>query len=310
MIKGLIVGTVHVGELFERLRTEEREKGLALERKMTWRSHLDEKALGEILKLWQEEPWDCLCIAETPQAVKAARKLGIPCIGYQNPGYEKTELWGLDWLLQGFEEIDWKFLEMVHTRALGRPVIIGETKRLLIREMTVEDLDALYDLYQDTCPGRFVENLAADRAVEEARTRAYIRYMYGLHQFGMWVLVEKSQGCLIGRAGYGLVDYRGKTEMDFGYLVGKSWQGQGYAKEAGRAVLEYGRDFLALKSVCAYTHPENLASRAVLKRLGFALQGELEAQGEGLLCYEKQLDGEEPEEIIFPGACKTQRPML
>lgn len=302
MIKGLIVGTVHTGDFFERLRAEEREKGLGegQRRKLESRPRLDGEILREILRLWQEKPWDCLCIAETPQAVEAARALGVPCIGYRNPGQEESRLWGLDWLLEGFQEIDWRFLEMVHTRALGRPVVIEETKRLTIREMTVEDLDALYVLYRETSPGRFVENLDPDRRVEEARTKAYIRYMYGLHQFGMWVLVEKSSGCLVGRAGFGLVDYRGRTEMDFGYLVGKAWQGQGYAKEAGRAVLEYGRDFLYLKSVCAYTHPENLPSRAVLEKLGFEIQEELKAEGERLLRYE----------IIFPGACKTSQPML
>ena len=44
--------------------------------------------------------------------------------------------------------------------------------------------------------------------------------------------------------------------------------GKGYATETARAALAYGFDTLALKLIFAITRPDNLASQAVMRRLG------------------------------------------
>ncbi|MCI8852064.1 MAG: GNAT family N-acetyltransferase [Lachnospiraceae bacterium] len=305
MLKGLIVGTENASDLVERLEQEWRGgqkrriafyglreggeiKELPLDRLLPWWR----QELEGILRQWNLLSQECLCIAELPEAVEAARKLGIPCIGYQDPQKPWREFPGLDWVLEGFEEIDGLFLEQVHTRALGLPAVIGTTKRLLIREMEEGDLDTLYELYGDPQARRFVKGLHKDREVELSRTQAYIRYMYGLHQFGMWVIQEREGGALIGRVGFGLVDYRGKTELDFGYLIGSAWRGRGYAQEACQAALSYGKERLMFSKVSAFIHPENEPSLAVIRKLGFAERGTVEAEGETVLWFEKDLQAE------------------
>ncbi len=213
----------------------------------------------------------------------------MPCTAYLNPRLPEQDFSGIDLLLEGFEEVDWPFLENVHTRALGFPVVIAQTEHLIIREMALGDLDSLYPLYEEPYVRRFVKGLDSDREAERERTRAYIRYMYGLYQFGMWVLVEKTSRTVIGRAGFGIVDYRGYQELDFGYLIGKAWRGRGLACEAGRAVLAYGKEMLGFERVAAFIHRENISSLAVIKKLGFKAQGEFPVSGERLLCFEKIL---------------------
>ena len=121
---------------------------------------------------------------------------------------------------------------------------------------------------------------------------AYIRYMYGLHQFGMWVIEERDSKALVGRVGFGLADYRGKTELDFGYLIGEAWRGQGYAREACEAALAYGKERLWLSKVSAFIHPENEPSLALIRKLGFAEQGALETEGGTVLWFERDLQVE------------------
>lgn len=285
MPKGLLIGTGDACEMAERL-DREPEKG---ECRIALFSMLDRAILRDILKKWDCEARDCLCIVETREAAQAAQSMGMPCTAYLNPRLPEQDFAGIDLLLEGFEEVDWNLLKNTYARALGLPVKIAETERLLIREMSLVDLEALYKLYEEPSARRFVKGLDEDREAERERTRAYIRYMYGLYQFGMWVVTEKDSGAVIGRVGFGIADYRGRQELDFGYLIGSGWQGRGLAVEACQAALSYGRDVLGFSEVAAFIHPANKASVGLIKKLGFEEQGELQRDGEALLCYGKNL---------------------
>lgn len=292
MVYGLIVGTASADAWAARLRQEAGKAGgsAGTVRKLRQCEKLDEEILRETLAQWEEEPGNCFCVVETDAAADAAGRLGIPCIAYCNPQLEEQKFSGVKLLLEGFEEIDWKFLDGAHTRALGLPVEIARTEHLIIREMVVEDLNSMYELYEDAEVSRFVkEGLDENRTLEEERTKAYIHYMYGLYQFGMWAVLEKATGKLIGRAGFGIADYRGQPELDLGYLIGKSWRNRGLACEACQAVLDYGREELGFPQVSAYIHEENAPSLAVAGKLGFVQKGRVEADGERLLWFVKEL---------------------
>lgn len=283
MIRGLIIGTAQGAEWMEQLRKASDKRRIGL-----W-DCLDGDTLRKIIKSWDLHAEDCFCVAETDEAVKAARELGIPCIAYCNPELEEQSFHSVSLLLEGFDEIDWHFLDNVYARESGLPVEIARTERLLIREMTVEDLDALYAIYDDEQVRRFVKGLHPDRGVEEEHTRAYIKYMYGLYQFGMWVLEDRKTGELIGKAGFGIADYRGESELDLGYLIVAKRRGQGYAREACLAILEYGREILGFSKVSAYVHSDNQDSQHLIRRLGFLEQGMVESGGEQLLYFSKDL---------------------
>ncbi|MEI3521986.1 MAG: GNAT family N-acetyltransferase [Anaerosacchariphilus sp.] len=106
--------------------------------------------------------------------------------------------------------------------------------------MTLADLPALNALCR--------ENGYDEMGEEEAK--AYIKYMYGLYQCGMWVVLEKESGRIIGRAGFGIADYLPEAELDLGYLIDTPYRRQGYGEEACRAALDYGRDWLELPDQC------------------------------------------------------------
>ena len=227
------------------------------------------------------KPKELLCLVETDAEEKAALEQGFFCIGYLNPELSGQKLSGCRILLEGFEEIDQEFLEQVHTRALGLPVTIAETARLRIREMTLADLPALNALCR--------ENGYDEMGEEEAK--AYIKYMYGLYQCGMWLVTEKKSGRLIGRAGFGIADYLDLSEMDLGYLTARSMRRQGYAEEACRAVLAYGKEVLELPEISAYAEAENTASCHLLEKLGFRREQEFSCKEQKIYRYRKELNG-------------------
>lgn len=279
MLKGLILAAAAPEDWKEQRKRE----GLLLEETEGKTPADFQKALA-LLHLEKDE---VLCLVETDREERIARELGLFCLGYLNPDCPDEQLSGCRLLLEGFEEVDRQLLEQVHTRALGLPVQIAETRRLLIREMTLADLDEIHTLYQEEPTALFDPAPAVSRQEEERQMQAYIDYMYGMYQFGMWVVIEKASGRLIGRAGFGIADYLDFSEIDLGYLIGKAYRGKGYAREACRAVLEYGTKVLELPRISAYIEEENIPSLRLIEKLGFRREREFICQGKVLYRYLK-----------------------
>lgn len=222
------------------------------------------------------ETSELLCLVETDADEKKALAEGLACIGYLNPNRPEERLSGCQILLEGFEEVDGTFLREVHRRAKGLPVTIAETERLLIREMALSDLSDVNILcLRNGLP-----------AMEENEAKSYIEHMYGFYRCGLWLVFEKKSGKLIGRCGFGIADYLEEAELDLGYLIDRDFRRQGYAQEAVRAVLSYGRERLDLTKIAAYVQEENEASRGLLFKLGFDAERIFSYNGKKIIRYE------------------------
>jgi len=84
-------------------------------------------------------------------------------------------------------------------------------------------------------------------------------------------------GELIGHGGLNFVPEFGETEVLWA-LHPDAW-GKGYATEVARAALGYGFDTLGLELIFAITLPDNVASQAVMKRLGLTYRRRVEYKG-------------------------------
>ena len=80
--------------------------------------------------------------------------------------------------VEDLNDIDDEFKEMVYRRCHNLPWEILETARLRLREITVEDVPRLYELYSDESITRYIEPLFADYAEEVEYTRSYIQNVY------------------------------------------------------------------------------------------------------------------------------------
>jgi RimJ/RimL family protein N-acetyltransferase len=164
------------------------------------------------------------------------------------------------------------FFEGVLKRFLGLPWDILETDRCIIRETTVEDVDGFYELYKDKEITEYMENLFEDREEEIEYTKSYIKNVYEFYGFGMWTVLDKATGEVIGRAG---VSYRDGYELpELGFMIGKKYQRRGLAYEVCSAILKYMRDNYAVDEVLIFIEPQNTPSILLAKKLGANLYKE------------------------------------
>ena len=154
------------------------------------------------------------------------------------------------------------------------PLIVMETKRLLIREIEKKDMDALYQLYQGEEVNDFVDKLHEDRELEAAYISDYIRLIYRFYDLGMWMLWDKETGKIIGRAGVEPMEYTGEQVLELGYIIGKESRQKGYAREACEAILEYVKSLEEYQFVDAVIYSGNSISMDFIKTLGFEIISE------------------------------------
>lgn len=222
---------------------------------------------------------EVLLLAATDTSIRAAKQLGMAVAGYVNPCFQGQSLAGVPMVIEGFEEVGREFLERIYRRCHGLPWTIAVTERCLLREMTLEDLENLIHLYEQPgiawrldekgqrTPG-FIEPLYP-KEEEKAYQEAYISNMYGYYGYGLWAVIDRESGKLIGRAGLEHRDYGGQVELELGYLIDPAFWHRGIAFEVCDAILAFARENLSFPRVNALTDPANLASVRLLNKLGF-----------------------------------------
>ncbi len=146
--------------------------------------------------------------------------------------------------------------------------IILETPRLILREFVPEDLAGLYRLYEES-DTTYIDPLSEDPDEELVILKNYIHYIYGFYGFGLWAVCLKETGELIGRCGLHVMFIADDGEYELGYMVSKHYEGQGYAAEAVRAILEYAKEDLEAPRVVVKIHKDNERSIQFAKHLGF-----------------------------------------
>ena len=145
-------------------------------------------------------------------------------------------------------------------------------------------MDAFYGIYAHPSVTAYMEDLFSDRDRELAYTRDYIKNIYELYGFGVWTVLLRETGEVIGRAG---LSYReGFEDPELGFLIAVPWQGRGLATEVCRAILTFGKEELEFTKVIAFVMPENAVSCHLLQKLGFQEKEEVRLLGKRHLLWE------------------------
>lgn len=156
----------------------------------------------------------------------------------------------------------------VDNKEPGRTII--ETERLIMRELEQSDFDALCKILCD----EEVMCTAYEKAfsVEEAQTwldRQFRRYAEC--GFGLWAVVLKETGEMIGQCGLTMQGWRETELLEIGYLFQKAYWHHGYAAEAAIACREYAFSVLNAGSVYSMIRDTNTASQHVAVRNGMKM---------------------------------------
>jgi RimJ/RimL family protein N-acetyltransferase len=150
---------------------------------------------------------------------------------------------------------------------------ILETPRLVLREFATHDVDALAAVISDPETMRYYPAPFDRDGVEEWIERN--RRRYETDGFGLWGMVLKSSGELVGDCGLMRQDVDSVLEVEIGYHVRRDLWGQGLATEAARACRDYGFARLQVDRLISLIRPENLLSRRVAEKNGMKIVKEV-----------------------------------
>ena len=165
-----------------------------------------------------------------------------------------------------------------------------ETERLVLRPMSIDDLDVLAGFYSDPEVMRYLgAGRTLDRDEAETSLRRLLRN-FELDGFGQLALERTADGEVIGRCGFLVWDVptltpttereaTGLTELEIGYALGRDFWGQGYATEAATAVRDQALGPMGRTRLIAFVRPENHASARVAEKLGMRHERDVELLG-------------------------------
>jgi len=149
--------------------------------------------------------------------------------------------------------------------------MILETDRLLMREMRAPDYPALCKILQDEDA-----MYAYGGAFSDAETRKWFDAQINNYEalgFGLWAVVLKEAGEMIGQCGLTMQKYLDIKVLEVGYLFQKAYWGRGYAAEAAAACRDYAFQELNASEVFSIIRDTNTASQNVAKRIGMTKIG-------------------------------------
>lgn len=205
-----------------------------------------------------------------------------------------------DYIWQMYDETDLPddfYIYRIWQRYMHLPWLIAETSHLIIRESVMEDLPYFQKFYeeerdnpdvqplyeeermQSTTGTRYSEQTPVQdkdiiphtKQIQQEQLHSYITIRYPLFEYGLWTIVDKTTGTVLGRAGIEELPetyehLSGGPELS--YLIGKEYRGRGIATEACQAILRYAAKELEMKRIYLRTSRENIPSQKLAEKLG------------------------------------------
>ncbi len=143
---------------------------------------------------------------------------------------------------------------------------ILETERLTLRQFELEDAKFIIELVNS--PG-WLEFIGDRNIRTEEAAVSYLRNgpikSYRENGFGLW-MVEMKDRTPIGMCGILKRDNLENPDIGFAFLP--EFMEMGYAFEIASATINYAKDKLNLKTICAITAPANEKSIRLLEKTG------------------------------------------
>ena len=142
-----------------------------------------------------------------------------------------------------------------------------ETERLLLRPMSLDDLDAFAEVVGDPISMRFYP-----RPFNRDMARTWIQRVgerYERDGFGLLAIVEKATGEMIGDCGPMLQETGHGAFVELGWHIRRDRQGLGFATEAGAACRDHAWKELDVYRLISIIRPENVPSWSIARTLGF-----------------------------------------
>lgn len=141
-----------------------------------------------------------------------------------------------------------------------------ETNRLILREMVEGDFASLFEIFSDpSTMQHYPAPFDAEKVhlwIERNRRR------YAADGFGLWAVILKETGTLIGDCGITMQNIKGQVLPEIGYHIHKNHQRNGYASEAAAECMRFAFEECNFPAVYSYMKHTNAASYGVALKNG------------------------------------------
>ncbi|WP_334090469.1 glutamine-hydrolyzing GMP synthase [Helicobacter typhlonius] len=201
---------------------------------------------------------------------------------YKSLGFEKVGMSEKDSAGRDFPIVHLKVSKAILKKALERETsdsvanaFVCESERVFLRPYTQADFAALHKTVSDKETMYAWGQGFSKKQSQEWLDKQLAHYQqYG---FGIWAIIEKQSGAIIGNAGlnHTEISLKGKTQkiVEIGYLLHRNFWGKGYGSEVARMCVKYGFETLGLEEVYCLIKEDNKASIKVAKMLEMELIG-------------------------------------
>jgi len=150
---------------------------------------------------------------------------------------------------------------------INGPILV--TERLILRPPGPEDFDGWAAFHAEEETMRFLSGVKSRS--ESWRGLCAMAGAWHIRGFGMFSMIRRDDGVWIGRTGPWQPDGWPGTEVGWG--IRQAYAGQGYAREAAIASIDFAFDLLGWDEVIHTIDPANLGSIRLAERLGSRHRG-------------------------------------
>lgn len=152
---------------------------------------------------------------------------------------------------------------------------LATTERTFITRLLASDAPFILQLVNS--PG-WLQYIGDKEVKDEFNARRFIkqRFLSSYDSFGYGYYLVKS---IELNTPMGIVGFTNREEYDnpdFGFAFLPEFEGQGFAREASVAIMDYGQREFGFPVLDAGTLPENHSAARLLARLGFKAQGKID----------------------------------
>ena len=165
--------------------------------------------------------------------------------------------------------------------------IWGETERLYIEKMSMDDFQDISEMLKSTAVANMWEHIFSNRDIKNWIKNCENSYKNTLA--GYFIIKAKQSNKKIGQISLSDDTIEGKIYYEIGYMLKDEYKGRGYATEAAKYMVNFAFNKLNLKEVILEIRPENLASIKIAKRLKAKENGH----------FFKNIKGKKIKHIIF-----------
>ena len=146
-------------------------------------------------------------------------------------------------------------------------LVLLETERLRLSGWRADQVDDLLQLHGDPEISRYL-TLGGEPWSRDQATEAITSWiaLFESQKLGKLRAERKSDGVLVGRAGYSIYPPTGEPEL--GFALFREHQGHGYATEAAAALRDWLFEATYYDHFIGFADTRNSASLAVLTRIG------------------------------------------